>query len=145
MTKQLMMAFLLLGFLKAHSQQTPAEAAVLKLSKKKNLWLTQAKLDSIASLLDTRCVYVHSNGWAQTSTEVLADARSGKMRYAAINITEARARQYEKVVVVNSRGTFSGSFEGRDFKLELAVTEVYMNRKAGWKLISRHASRFPEP
>ena len=145
MKKPLMIAFLLLGFLEAYSQQTPAEIAVLRLSEKKNLWLTQSKLDSIAALLDTRCVYVHSNGWAQNATDVLADARSGKMRYVAINITEAKARQYEKVVVVNSRGNFSGSFEGKDFKLELAVTEVYMNRKAGWKLISRHASRFPEP
>ena len=130
--------------LDALAQQTPAEKSVMALSKKKNLWLIQNSYDSIKNLLDSRCLYIHSNGWIQNNTEVLADMKSGSLIYEQIELSKIEARQYEKMVIVNGQGKFSGKMKGNAFTVALVFTEVYVNRKSGWKLVSRHASKLPE-
>jgi hypothetical protein len=126
------------------AQQTPAEKFVTTLSKKKNSWLINNQYDSVKLLLDSRCLYVHSNGWIQNTAEVLDDMKTGKLVYKTIEVSNTTARQFEKMVIVNGNGTFGGTNNGTAFSVRLVFTEVYVNRKNGWKLVSRHASKLPD-
>jgi PBP1b-binding outer membrane lipoprotein LpoB len=126
------------------SQQAPAEKFVTALSKKKNTWLINKQYDSIKGLLDSRCLYIHSNGWVQNATEVLDDMKSDKLVYLSIDVNNTTARQYEKMVIVTGNGKFSGTNSGTPFSVSLVFTEVYVNRKSGWKLVTRHASKLPD-
>jgi hypothetical protein len=126
------------------AQQAPAEKFVATLSKTKNTWLINKQYDSIKGLLDSRCLYIHSNGWIQNATEVLDDMKSDKLVYLSIEVSNATARQYEKMVIVTGNGKFSGTNSGTPFSVSIVFTEVYVNRKNGWKLVSRHASKLPD-
>jgi hypothetical protein len=126
------------------AQQTPAEKFVSNLAKKKNTWLINKQYDSVKSVLDSRCLYIHSNGWVQNATEVLDDMKSDKLVYLSIDVTNTTARQFEKMVIVTGNGKFSGTNSGTPFSVSLVFTEVYVNRKSGWKLATRHASKLPE-
>lgn len=123
------------------AQQTPAEKFVANLAQQKNKWLITQRYDSLRNILDARCLYVHSNGWTQSATEVIADMQSGKLRYQKINFTDVQARQFESMVIVTGKGQFEGNMQGKTFAMPLAFTEVYVKRKANWKLVSRHACK----
>jgi hypothetical protein len=145
MKNVLLIALFILGALAISlAQQTPAEKFVTALSKKKNSWLINNQYDSVKSLLDSRCLYVHSNGWIQNTAEVLDDMKTGKLVYQTIEVSNATARQFEKMVIVNGNGIFGGTNNGTAFSVKLVFTEVYVNRKNGWKLVSRHASKLPD-
>lgn len=123
------------------AQQTPAEKFVANLAQQKNKWLIAQRYDSLRNILDARCLYVHSNGWTQSATEVITDMQSGKLRYQQINWSDVQARQFESMVIVTGKGKFEGNMQGKSFAAQLAFTEVYVKRKASWKLVSRHACK----
>lgn len=123
------------------AQQTPAEKFVANLAQQKNKWLIAQRYDSLRNILDARCLYVHSNGWTQNAAEVIADMQSGKLRYQKIRFSDVQARQFESMVTVTGKGQFEGNMQGKTFAIQLAFTEVYVKRKASWKLVSRHACK----
>ncbi len=123
------------------AQENAAEKFVKALSERKNGWLVKPNLDSLQGLIDSRCLYIHSNGWVQSAKDVVDDLKSKKIVYKKISGSESTARQFEKMVIVTGKAKFEGTMKGNDFSFDLAFTEVYVNRASGWKLVSRHASR----
>lgn len=126
-----------LGF----AQNTPAEKYVSAFSERKNQWLVRNQADSLTDLLDKRCLYIHSNGWIQNAEEVVKDLSSKKLIYKKITTIETQARQFESMVIVTGKGRFEGEVSGKPFDMELIFTEVYLKRKAGWKLVSRQSAK----
>ncbi len=125
----------------SNAQQTPAEKYVQAFSEKKNTWLINQTTDSLKAMLDNRCLYIHSNGWVQKADEVLNDLQSKKLVYEVITISESQARQFESMVIVTGKGHVEGKVNGNAFNMNLMFTEVYVKRKAGWKLVSRHSNK----
>lgn len=140
--KYLMIAlYLLAANCIAMAQNSPAEKYVKAFSESKNKWLVEKNYDSLKAMLDNRCLYIHSNGWTQTATDVIKDLQTGKMVYNKVSITESLARQFESMVIVTGKGNFEGSVDKKPFALKLAFTEVYVKRKDGWKLVSRQSAK----
>jgi len=125
----------------ATAQNAPAEKYVKAFSETKNRWLVENKIDSIRNLLDSRCLYLHSNGWIQTADEVVKDMESKKLVYRKITISESQARQFESMVIVTGKGRFEGEVDGKAFGMVLMYTEVYVKRKSSWKLVSRQSTK----
>jgi hypothetical protein len=125
--------------------QTPSreEQAILDLSKKKFDWLTVKQSDSLASMLDDRVQYIHSNGWIQNKNEVIEDLRSGKLNYTKVTIQEAAAQIFHTSAIVTGLGIFDGITDGKPFSLHLRYTEVYIKSGSHWKLVLRHANKMP--
>ena len=144
MKLMVIVAFLALINNSGLAQNSPAEIFVKRLAQRKNSWLIEKRYDSLHQLLDTRCLYIHSNGWIQTAPEIVADMKSGKLEYRQIVIGETTARQFEKMVIVTGKGKFEGQMNSTPFALDLQYTEVYLKQKNGWKLVSRHACKINE-
>lgn len=129
------------------AQKTKDEPAtekyVLRLHENKFRWMVNKKLDSLNAILDERVVYVHSNGWTENKKEIIEDLRSGKLVMNSVTITEAKARVYKGVVIINGKGNFNVLVDGKAVDINLVYTEVYVRREKGWLLVSRHANRLP--
>lgn len=123
--------------------QSSDEQFILDLSRRKFDWLIRGNADSLDRVLDERLEYIHSNGWVQTRSEVLADMKSGKLVYQQVSIKSASVRRYGQTAVVTGLGTFEGINSGTPFKLDLRYTEVYVLSGNRWKLVSRHSNRMP--
>ena len=105
-------------------------------------WLVEKKLDSLTTLLHNDVFYIHSNGWQESKTEVMANIQSGKLTYNDVKVHESKVRILEKTAVVTGKGTFYVSLEGKSSEFNLFYTEVYVMTDAGIKLISRHACKY---
>lgn len=129
------------GQKKAINEESATEQFVLRLHEKKFQFMVKKQLDSLNAILDERVVYVHSNGWQQTKKEITEDLKSGKLIMNSVTVTEAKARVYKGAVIINGKGKFDVVVEGKAVILDLLYTEVYVRKKEGWLLVTRHANR----
>lgn len=121
--------------------QSNAEKFILELSKNKFQWMVTKNYDSLERLFDDRLQFVHSNGWTENKQEFISDIKSGKLLYTNITVTEAVARVYPGSAVIIGRGKFLVKLEGKDLEFDLKYTEVYVQQRGKWLLVSRHANR----
>ncbi len=123
--------------------QTLAEAEVLALHHKKFKWLADKNYDSVRGFLHPQVLFIHSNGWTQTVSEMVDDLKSGKSFYLSVDVQEAAARQVDNCVVVTGKGQFTGKIHDTSFSVFLLYTEVYVRKNDQWLLLQRHANRLP--
>jgi hypothetical protein len=123
------------------NEESATEQFVLRLHEKKFQWMIRKQVDSLKSILDERVVYVHSNGWQQNKREITEDLKSGKLIMNNVKVAEAKARVYKGAVIINGKGSFDVVIDGKAVVVELLYTEVYVRRKEGWLLVTRHANR----
>lgn len=123
--------------------QDDTEQTLLLLSKKKFEWLVKKEIDSLNLVLDERVRYVHSNGWTQNKKEIIEDIHTGKLNYLSIEVKSNAVRLYQNTAIVNGRGSFQVSMDGKPLTIELSYTEVYVKENKKWLLASRHSNRMP--
>jgi Domain of unknown function (DUF4440) len=129
------------SFAQKQSPESATEQFVLRLHQKKFQWMIKKQLDSLNNILDERVVYVHSNGWIENKQEILDDIKTGKLTMNSVTVTEAKARVYKGAVIINGKGKFDVVVDGKSVLIDLMYTEVYVKRKDGWLLVTRHANR----
>ncbi len=123
------------------NQNAAKEKTILQLHESKFEWLVKKQYDSLKSVLDENLVYIHSNGWTESKDEIIADLKSGKLNYLGVKVTESKARIFKGTGIVTGKGTFNVVMDGKPIELQLMYTEVYVEKKKGWKLVSRHANK----
>ncbi|MEI6264802.1 MAG: nuclear transport factor 2 family protein [Sphingobacteriia bacterium] len=126
---------------KSQSENAAKEKTILQLHESKFEWLVKKQYDSLKSVLDESLVYIHSNGWTESKDEIIADLKSGKLNYLGVKVTESKARIFKGTGIVTGKGTFNVVMDGKPIELQLMYTEVYVEKKKGWKLVSRHANK----
>lgn len=129
------------AFAQKQTDESATEQFVLRLHQKKFEWMIKKQLDSLRTILDERVVYIHSNGWIENKIEIIEDIRSGKLTMNNVTVTEAKARVYKGAVIINGKGKFEVVVEGKSVVIDLLYTEMYVRKKEGWLLVSRHANK----
>lgn len=125
----------------AQNDEAIKEKTILQLHEVKFEWLVKKQYDSLKSVLDEKLIYIHSNGWTESKDEIIADLKSGKLNYLGVKVTESKARIFKGTGIVTGKGIFNVILEGKPVELQLMYTEVYLEKKKGWKLVSRHANK----
>lgn len=122
--------------------QSGSEKNLLALHERKFSWMMNGQLDSLNDILDDDITYVHSNGWTQNKTEVIADFKSKKLVMNSAEITGATARIYNnKTGIVNGTVLIKGTKDNVPFETKVLYTEVYVQRHRQWFLSARHACK----
>lgn len=137
-----MRLFFVLLILSTYSfAQSKEEQEVLDLSARKFVWMQNKQLDSLEAILDDRLMYIHSNGWVETKSEVIDDLKNGKLTYEQVKLTESRVRLWDDTAIVTGKGIFNVVLDGKPLEFNLGFSEVYILQYGKWKLVSRHANR----
>jgi len=105
--------------------------------------MTTKNYDSLNWIADESLKFIHSNGWTQTRKDLVDDMKSGRLNYTSIELQESSVSVYNnQSAVVIGKGTFKGLMSDKsEFNVNLLYTEVYVNSKKQWKLVSRHACK----
>jgi hypothetical protein len=141
MNKKLAILFVLFHLSLFALAQNDKEKIILQLHERKFTWMVNQQVDSLAAMMDDRMLYVHSNGWVQTKTEMMDDLRSQKLVMKNVEVTQARVRFFKHMAIVNGQGIFKFVLAGKEGESKLMYTEVYIQRKKQWLLVSRHANK----
>ena len=85
--------------------------------------------------------YIHSNGWIENKTEIIADLKSGKLNYKRVDVNEVKVRLSKNVAILTGKGVFFVTMDNKDLEIKLLYSEVYIKEKGKWLLTHRHANK----
>jgi hypothetical protein len=124
------------------NQRSEITQTIHNLHLKKFKWMADKQLDSLSALLHDEVHYIHSNGWKESKSEVLANLLSGKLSYTDVKVHQSDVRLIDNTGIVTGKGTFYVKMDGSPYEFNLYYTEVYVITQDGTKLLSRHACKY---
>jgi len=99
---------------------------------------------ALSNLLSDDLTYTHSSNQHQDKAAVLA-AQKGKSVVEALDFKEMKIRVYGNSAVVTCDVDTRTNNAGTVATLHLHVIHVLVKHQAGWQLVARQATRYPEP
>jgi hypothetical protein len=95
----------------------------------------------VKSLLHTKVLFGHSNGWVQNKDEVIRDMNSGYLNYQIIDRQSVSIKVDGKFAVLKEWMEVTGNKGGTDFKVKLFVLQQWIKTKKGWQLWIRQSAK----
>lgn len=96
--------------------------------------------DNITHILCSDVSFGHSNGWVQNLEDFKKDFSSKKVVYKEIRQLEiSEWKMHKNIASVRRTIKVLGSYKNQDFKLNLALLEVWKKKNSTWKLWSRQS------
>jgi hypothetical protein len=125
----------------SQTKKEKIEQDIITLHKKKFDWLISKQYDSLAALFSENVEYIHSNGWIENKTDIIADLKSGKLNYKRVDVREAKVRISKNIAILTGKGVFFVTMDNKDLEIKLLYSEVYIKEKGKWLLTHRHANK----
>ena len=125
----------------SQTKKEKIEQNIITLHKKKFDWLISKQYDSLSALFNDNIEYIHSNGWIENKTDIIADLKSVKLNYKRVEVSEAKVRISKNVAILTGKGVFFVTMDNKDLEIKLLYSEVYIKEKGKWLLTHRHANK----
>lgn len=126
------------GFAQKATLADALKATVLRADETRIYAMLAADTGALDDMLAPDCVYVHSNGVAQTKAQFLAALKSGQLKYVAVRYTTPpRVRLHGEAAVLQGAAQIEVvGPDGKTVKPTLLVTAVYAMINDRWQLVS---------
>ena len=95
--------------------------------------------EALPGYLDENLTYGHSNGWIETKTDVIADLKSGKIKYNEIKEDSMTEVVEDSLGYVRFVGNFNATLDGKQALVHLKVLEIWRKKNNSWQLFARQA------
>ena len=118
-----------------------AEQAVRQLERERVEAMLQADTAFIERHYADDYLSTSAAGIVRSRPEVVADFRSGALRYESMTHDEVRVRLYGGTAIVTGFDTVRGRDRGQDLSGRRRFTRVWVKQGGRWRLVSNHASR----
>jgi hypothetical protein len=126
-------------------QNVKSEEEVINLSKEKWRWMSECKVDSLATLFHEKAVFVHM-GATMSKDEELEVIRSGRIHYKDVDIQEVSVRFIDAMVaILLNKIRLVAVVGGNEVTNPFVVTEVYVQQSDTWILASLSFTRLLTP
>jgi hypothetical protein len=120
---------------------TNAEQEVINLSKEKWLWMSERKIDSLATLFHEKAVFVHM-GATMSKDQELDVIKSGGIHYKDVDIQEVSVRFIgTATAILLNKIRLVAVVGGNEVINPFVVTEVYVQESGSWSLASLSFTR----
>jgi hypothetical protein len=126
-------------------QNINLEQEVIDLSKEKWRWMSERKVDSLATLFHEKAVFVHM-GATMSKDEELEVIRSGRIHYKDVDIQEVSVRFIgATTAILLNKIRLVAVVGGNEVTNPFVVTEVYVQQSGTWTLASLSFTRLLTP
>lgn len=112
---------------------TNIEQEIINLSKKKWLWMSEKKADTLSALFHENSMFVHMGGSWGKEQEVNV-IRSGGIHYKKADIHEVSVKIIDNTAILLNRVTLLAVVGGNEVTNPFMVTEVYVKQNGKWML-----------
>lgn len=117
---------------------------IINLSKKKWLWMSERKVDSLANLFHEKAVFVHMGG-NMTKDQELEVIESGGIHYKHAEIQETSVQFIGNTAILLNKIHLDAVVGGNEVTNSFTVTEVYVQESGSWKLGSMSFTKLLTP
>lgn len=118
------------------------KSAVMRSEEIRVYSLLSADIAALDDLLTKDCLYVHSSGRLQAKNELLADLKSGALKYNRLQYTAPPLIRLFNAgtAVVTGKMQLEAVGKAGEVKLPLLITAVYVLQDERWQLASYHSA-----
>jgi uncharacterized protein (TIGR02246 family) len=123
--------------------QTPAEetTAVLQAERDGCTAYLNGDAEKIANFLTEDYTLTNSKGEISARADDIADATSGKVRYAEFENYDMKVRLYgDSTAVVTGRTKLKGVYNGKPIDKVVQFTDTLIKQNGHWRLAAGHVS-----
>lgn len=128
--------------------QTPRDADVKELQRLETVWNEaheRGDSDALAALWADDLEVAVPKMPVMGKPEVLAFARSGRMKFLHYATSDVRVRVYGDAAVVTGRLERTRTLNGNELSDDWRFTKTYMRQGGKWRVVSFHASESAAP
>lgn len=121
-----------------------SEQEIIDLSKEKWRWMSEKKVDTLATLFHEKSMFVHMGGsWGKTQEiEVI---KSGRIWYKKANVYSVSVNIIGNTAILLNDIDLVAVVGGNEVTNPFMVTEVYIQEAGKWKMGSLTFSRLTRP
>lgn len=124
-------------------QESGVERAIRQLEKER----VQALLHSDTAFMERNYadnyMTTGANGLVRNRTEVIADLKSGAIKYESMSHDDVRLRVYGNTVIVTGLDSVKGVDKGQDITGQRRFTRVWVKQGGRWLLVANQTTRVP--
>lgn len=121
----------------AQSDSIAVAAAITRLQQ----GLLKNDAAATAALLHPHLAFGHSNGWVQNKAAVLADMKSGHLKYLKLESQELQISITGKEAQVREKMLAAGTVDGKPFEMTLFVHQLWVKQKGNWRMKFRQSAK----
>lgn len=128
--------------------QSPRDADVKELTRLETVWNEaheRGDSDALDALWADDMEVAVPKMPVMTKTEVLAFARSGRMKFLHYATSDLRIRIYRDAAVVTGRLQRTRTLNGTEVSDDWRFTKTYVRETGKWRVVSFHASEGAKP
>src|SRR5687767_10982097 len=81
-----------------------------------------------------------ASGLVRNKTEVIADLKSGAIKYESMSHDDVRIRVYRDTVIVTGLDSVKGVDKGQDISGRRRFTRVWVKQGGRWQLVANHTT-----
>ncbi len=120
------------------------ERQILALFEAGDTALMNADLDALSRIVADDYVQYGESGQARGRNEILADLRTGAVRYLSIVSTGRKIRLFGETAVVHGSEMDEVEIAGRRFGVRYIYLDVLVRRNGEWKIVASQLARRSE-
>ena len=122
------------------------EQQVIQAEKDRFVAMVKADVAALNRLLADELTYTHSNANMQTKAQLVADLKSGTIKYVSIAPSEAdwNVRVMGNVAVSTGVAAVNVIDHGSNLNFKIRFVDVHTNRAGSWQMMAWQSTRFPQ-
>jgi len=128
----------------ASTNYTKAEQEIIDLSKAKWLWMAEKNVESLNTLFDDKCMFVHMGGTWGKSREIEV-IKGGMIWYKKAEVYSVSVNMFGNTAILLNDIDLQAVVGGNEVTNAFMVTEVYIKENGKWRMGSLTFSHLVRP
>lgn len=120
------------------------EQAVKQLDTERVQALLRSDTTTLERIIADDYTNTNNSGEVLTKSQLMAEVKSGDLKYETIDIGDVQVRVYGDTAVFTGRATVKGARKGEDISGQNRVTRVYVKQQRRWQLVAQQSTRIAQ-
>ena len=122
----------------AQGRNEKVEHEVIKVEDERMQAFEKADAATLDRIFDDEFTFTNVNGEVHTKAELIADVRSGNLKYTSLNHSEIRVRVYENTAILTGRSSSVYIADGKEGgRVPRRYMNIYFKKNGQWRLVAR--------
>ena len=120
-----------------------APAQLLEREQARYAAMVDADIPALAAAIADSVVFTHASGRIDTKESLLTRLGSGDLNYRSIDIGEVSVQAFPDSGVITGTTTLDVLAAGRELKVTMRFTSVWVRESGRWQLVAYQSTRLP--
>jgi len=128
----------------AQGRNEKVEQEVIKVEDERMQAFEKADVATLDRIFDDEFTFTNVNGEVHTKAELIADVRSGNLKYTSLSHSEIRVRVYENMAILTGRSSSVYITDGKEGgRIPRRYMNIYFKKNGQWRLVARQETPAP--